>query len=204
MRNKKECIIDELKEIWYILLNAKYSYNYAEYLFFPPTENEKGYMRHYGTEMLFFRKMLWRSSIIELSHLFYEREKRSIGKFLNKVDISGEYRGYISPTKIQELRNELNNFQVTIDKVKEMRDKVFAHADYEYEKSKKFDNLDNDIEKLIHFTEVFISEIFLAFDAGVEHSAKFLKDEFNLLKILADYEDKNYNELIKDFSQPIK
>lgn len=201
--SNEDKIKEELQEIWFTLLNAKTAYNYAKYLFEPPTIEEQSYMRHYGVEMQFFRSVLWRNSVIEISNLFKREERRSINKFLNKVESYGEYRNIIPKETIDLLREKLVDNKEIIEKILMMRDKVFAHAQKEYKDSLQYNVLDKDIEKLISFAEAFISDIYLVFNAQVIHD-HLSKKEFYLLKVLNEYEENKRKEIIeryKDFSK---
>lgn len=202
--SKEEKIKREIEEIWYTLLNAKTAFYYAQYLFEPPTQIEKDYMKHFGVEMTFFRNVLWKNAIIELANLFSKNQKRSLEKFLNKVDVGGVYSKKISAAKVNELRSRLNSYDNIITQVLEMRNTMFAHADKEYHISNKYVVFLGDVEDLILFCENFISDIFQFFDAGVIHDAKLLRDDFNILKILADYEEKKHTDIINSYKNIAK
>lgn len=199
--NKEENIKKDLEEIWYTLLNAKTAYQYAKYLFEPPTVKEQNYMRHYGNEMAFFRNILWRNSVIEISNLFAKDQSRSINKFLNNIDGGGKYSKKVPTEVVNELRFKLSTFADIIEKILLMRDKVFAHADKDYKSSLQYNKLDTDIEKLIKFSEDFISEISFVFKTTPIHEENNLKDNFNILNVLADYEEKKYNNIIEDYKR---
>lgn len=199
---KKEAKIKyELQEIWYALLNAKTAFYYAEYLFNPPTSKEKDYMRHYGVELQFFRNVLWRNSIIEISKLFKKTEKRSIEKFLNKVSGGGSLNKVIPKDLIENWRLKLGSSNEIIDKVLKLRDKVFAHTEMDYKDTRQYEVFEKDVEKLIILAKDFITEMFDVFDAGVVHSENLLRDDFKVLEILADYETERENKIMERFKK---
>ena len=144
---KEEKIKHELHEIWYTLLHAKSAFYYAEYLFKPPTSKEKDYMQHYGVELQFFRNVLWRNAIIEISKLIKKSEKRSIQKFLNKVGVGGSLSKVIPKELIESWHLKLNSSSEIIDKVLRLRDKVFAHTEMDYKDTRQYDVFEKDVEK---------------------------------------------------------
>jgi len=196
---KEEKIKHELQEIWYTLLHAKSAFCYAEYLFNPPTSKEKDYMRHYGVEMQFFRNVLWRNAIIEISKLFKKSEKRSIEKFLNKVGGGGDLSRVVPNELVESWRLKLISSSKLIDKVLKLRDKVFAHTEMDYQDTRQYDVFEKDVENLIILAKEFISEMFLVFDAGVLHAENLLKEDFKILDILADYETERENKIMEKF-----
>lgn len=201
---REEKIKNDLQEIWYTLLNAKNAFYYAEYLFNPPTLKEKDYMENCGVELRFFRNVLWRNSIIEISKLFKKTEKKSIEKFLNKVSGGGVYSKIIPKNLIGDWRIKLEQSNILIVKVLDLRDNVFAHTKMDYKDSRQYEVFEKDVEKLIILAEDFITQIFLVFNAGVIHSEKLLRDNFNILEILADYEIDREMRIIERFSELTK
>ena len=127
-------------------------------------------MRHYGVEMQFFRNVLWRNAIIEISKLFKHYEKRSIVKFLNKVNGGGTLSKIIPKEIVDKWYLKLESSTLQIDKVLKLRDKVFAHSEIDYKDTRQYEVFEKDVEKLILFTKDFISDIFLVLDAGLIHA----------------------------------
>jgi hypothetical protein len=199
--SKEENIKKDLEEIWYTLLNAKTAYQYAKYLFEPPTIKEQNYMKHYGTEMAFFRNILWRNSVIEISNLFAKGQDRSITKFLNNIDGGAKYSKEVPIELVKELRSKLSTFENIIEKILLMRNKVFAHAEKDYKSSLDYNKLDTDIEQLIKFSEDFISEISFVFNTTPIHEEISLEGNFDILNVLADYEEKRYNDIIENYKK---
>jgi len=201
--SKEDGIKNELDEIWYTLMHAKRSFYYADYLFNPPTSKEQDYLRSHGLEMLFFRDVLWRSAIIGLANFFAKGEKRSIVKLLNKLDNGGEFRKVVPNSKVNAWRLKLTQYDSVINKIKTLRDEMYAHSDITYRESLKINIFDKDVEMLISLVQDFISDIYTYFDSQVIHSEKLPRD-FKILEILADYEEKRSNDIINEYKKFIK
>jgi len=195
--SKEERIKHEIEEIWYTLLHAKTSFYYADYLFNPPTRQEQDYMSH-GEDMLFFRDVLWRSAVIGLANFFAKDQKRSVVKLLNKLDGGGEFCKVVPRSVIEIWRSKLTEHDGVIEKIKTLRNKMYAHSEIAYRDSLQFNAFDKDVEILIILVQDFISTIFTCFNAQVIHGDK-LPRNFNTLKILADYEEKRRDDIVNEY-----
>ena len=199
MIDKKENIKKEIMEILFIFLEAKNSFYYAQYIFNPETRKEKNYITS-AVEFQFFSSVLWKYSVIELCKLFKKNEKRSIPKLVNKFRKSGEFRlSNITDDIIKDWDDKLLRLNDLIENIIKMRDSVFAHGDATYKNSLQYNVIMDDTEKLILLTKEFISDIYrFALNATVVHTGKFIKKEFNILKILADEENKRIKDIFDE------
>lgn len=141
----------------------------------------------------FIRLALWRLTVIELCKLFSdsENQKYNLQKLLRKIAKDNKYKDLNFDNDIlKQYQENLNGFADSIDEIKRLRDKLYAHTDIDpFEKIATTLGL-ADCGRLIAFGEELLQ--YLAGITCKEHyvfnTLYFDSREFNFIKILSGFE----------------
>ena len=210
--SKKEDLKTELYSIWNILIMAKECYSYSLYLYKPVTSEEREYLNK-SSEFNFIRHILWRMAIIELSKLYSgqlemngekERDRFNIQKLIRKLKVNGEFKSIgVDTQKITHWESLFRINKTTIERVIQLRDKVYAHTDANKNKFIANDIDFEDVKILIDIIEEILHDIFTTvFDTQlILDSPIFDNKGFKAIKILAEAEVKRKKDLYDEVIQ---
>lgn len=203
---RDEDIKNEIWRIWEILILAKESFHYSFYLHKPETKKELNYINK-SRDLDFIRHILWRTTVIELSKLFSESDKRdrfNINHFIRKIKKGGHFGDMgVSDDIINKWEQEILSKKATIDILLKFRDKVYAHTDPDKDRHSKHDITFQQTELLIDFVESIIREIYRTIFQSdiVTETVIFDRKRFDLVKILADEHERKINEMFNHLKQ---
>lgn len=139
--NKKNQLRADLDKISKVITIFIQSFEFCHYLNYPKDHDTLD-RKHldYITKSGFFsfvRYALWRVTIVEIHKITSTNkntDKNNIHNLLNKLKNNGPYRSLkIEESKIAEWENELKNQNESIEQVKNLRFKIYAHTDNDYE-----------------------------------------------------------------------
>jgi hypothetical protein len=192
---------DEVWMMWQIFIVSNECFDYTFYLHKPDTKEEADYLAK-SKDFHFIRQMLWRMTIIELSKLFSssaKRDKYNLFHLITKLKKNGYYGNLsVSEETLSQWETKLNDKQELIEKILNLRDKLYAHTD---------PDKDNYVDLVIKFTEIkellliiedVIKELYRqVFDAGAHIDNLFFdRNQFHIIKILCEDEKRKINEII--------
>ena len=176
--NRKEHLKSDLEKITKSIHTFLQSFEYCYYLNFPKHEerlNEKhlSYITRSGF-FSFARYTFWRVTVIELHKLLNdnkETEKYNIHHLIRKLKKGGIYQSLnINKSKIDEWESDLKNQKQSINEVRKLRFKLYAHTDHDYKNV--IDNSEltlKETEKLISVVTKIVFDIyFIVFDTHYE------------------------------------
>ncbi|KOP38878.1 MULTISPECIES: hypothetical protein [unclassified Flavobacterium] len=198
---KKEEIQTEINKIWLILVNAKECFHYSYYLHKPSTLEEQNYVDE-SVDFIFIRGILWKMAVTELSKLFSSKnsDRSSIIRFIEKFEKDGYFGSQkIDNKTVEEWKSDIENNKETINEIVTLRDKAYSHTDPNYNEY----NLEitfEETEKLIDIAEKVITDIFYkVLNSGAHFdNGRFEKENFDILKILAEDKKKYIENLINE------
>jgi len=205
---KKDELKKEICNIWQINLLAKECFCYAFYLNKPNTKEELDYL-NYARDFHFIRLILWKMTVIELSKLFknsHNSDRYNIFHFMSKLKREGYFGDMgISTEKISLWEAQIEENSSTIIEVLNLRDKLYSHTDVNSEKYKVSNITFEKTEKLILIVESIIHEIYtiIFHSHPIMNTVYFNKQNFNMLKILADEKERHMQELFGDYLKGI-
>ena len=189
---KRDEFFRTINQIWQIISLAKDCYSYSFYLYKADTKKENDYIAH-SIDFIFFRHILLRIAIIELSKLYTTsgNDKFRLSKLISILEETNSYLKYDIPLKsITDWKKEIQNNKKDIELFITLRNKVYAHTDLDWNEysTVKFDF--QKIERLIKIAESIISEIYkITWGKDIDLAPDtFNKERFNIIKILADAE----------------
>ena len=197
----KEDLHEEISEIWNILIFIKENYAYSRYLHKPRTQEELEYING-SSDFQYFRHILWRMCIIDLSKLFSNKpnERFDLKHLLNKLKYSGHYRMLQFDTKfIDKWEGEIELRGHTIKKILKLRDKVYAHSDGKMIADTVVLNFE-EIEPLINLVEDIIRQISSkVFETYTDIDYLYFNEKkFNMVSILAKERENRLNKLFEE------
>lgn len=188
-----------IKEIWYIEIVAKQSFQYCHYLHSPKSDKEKDYLI-YSRDFEYFSHILWRNAVIEIAKLLSagSTDKYCLKKLIKKFKKDGEY----SKAGINEdiVNNWLNFFEeqkLVLKEVRNMRDLIYAHTDSP-ENRKRLEGITFDeFKDLLAFIEIVIKGVYeMVFDSDVDLSTEFDRMQFDIIEVLATEKEKRMAEIL--------
>ena len=117
------------------------------------------YIKNMDTFFAYTRVIYWRVTVLELSKLFLGREKFSLHKILNKLDISGEYRSLkFDAKRIHTWKTELEALRPLINNLQNQRDNIYAHEDDPEDAIRNEASL-HDVKELLKIATAIIREV---------------------------------------------
>lgn len=198
---KKEELRNEIDVITSIYLDAKHNFGYCYYLYKPKTSNETEYLLT-DQDLQFIRNSLWRLTIIDLSKLFSKgkNDKFNLKRFINKLKRNNYFGDMnIDEIKVSGWESKISNEAPLIESILKLRDKVYAHTDSNVNLCHNIIIYFTQVEELFKLTENIISEInSTVFDEFTDFTSPlFNRDNFSLIKILAEAHRKRIEEITK-------
>jgi hypothetical protein len=177
---------------WKITIFAKEAYKFSNYFVNPDTDCERNYILS-NLHLNFIRLALWRLTVIELCKLFSDSDsqKYNLKKLLRKIANNDKYKELnFDNDTLKQYHKNLNEFDDSIDEIKRLRDKFYAHTDVDpFEKIASTLSL-ADCERLIVFAEELLQ--YLAGITCNEHyvfnTLYYDSRQFNFIKILSGLE----------------
>lgn len=210
MTNKQE-LNKELNQVWLILVAAKESFNYCNYMYSPKSENELKYINE-SKDFRYIRHLLFRVTIIELSKIFRESkgtDRFNIFHLFNKLKPSGHFKSIKFPNRKLVEYEALLKEDDLISQIINLRDKIYAHTDSNIDKLETSKITFSALENLIQKTERIINEIFeIALDQSILFdSPVFNRQSFDAFEVLSkdrekflEQEKHQLNEFLKKHS----
>lgn len=168
---------------------------YSQYLHQPASVDEVKYI-HESLDFLYFRHVLWRMCIIDLSKLYsYNPQSNhfNLHSLLKKVKSGGVYNLlYSNEPRVVSWEKSIESHETAISRVNTLRNKVYAHTDRDFGsiKSGTLDLSFAEIQPLIDLAEEILVVLFSeVFGAHLDtENVYFDRERFNMIKILAQHE----------------
>lgn len=193
-----------LKLIWQTLLTCKMNYDVVYYLNTTSSQEELDIIR----KSSFFRNTsnsLWKLVGIDIHKLFSEsnQDKTSLKKLINKLK-NKEYTGHnIESHKIDDWEKEIMANRIAIQKIRVLRNKLYAHTDPNSEIN--FDLYFKEVLDLILLCEKILVEIYstsmdihlMCFPHSLKHTGELEVQRLVSEKKTRDLKRKNLFDQIK-------
>ena len=186
-KSKEFDIHNVISNISRILAFANECFKYSKYFHTPKTLEEKNYISN-SQDFMFIRHVLIRTSIIELYKIIKKESCENFNIFLFIDNLNNTET--INKDKIIKWKKILDSNKLTIDQIKSLRNKIYAHTDNDY-KSYINQNIDlNEIELIINSIELIIKDIYSTLDCDYQiDNLIFDESKFNIINILANKQD---------------
>ena len=201
MTRREECK-EHILAIWKISTLAKICMSYSQYMHSPLSDIEKVYLNN-SYEFKFIRHILWRNTVIELAKIFNSSKKRdryNLFHFINKLNPNQYYGGLgVSDTKLNQWVLELETNRETIDKILDLRDKVYGHTDTERIRKELDVPSFKEVENLFLIIENVIQEIYATiFNGHPDTELTFVKRNLTrIIRPLAEHQKKSIEEITR-------
>ena len=195
LQKRKEELENELEQRMYILVTAKQCLLFAKDLRFSNDEKLNNFLQS-SARFRFIHTVLWKQSVIELAKLFSNSnntQKFNIHCLISRLEDSGHYACLkFSKVAIQSWRDKITQSESKIKVVLDLRDKLYAHTDPNFEVNILDAPTFEEVEQLIQIIEDIIQEIEgTVFNTGftLDHLPHYDDRFVKMLKELADYRD---------------
>ena len=200
---EKSSLEKDIWEIWQILLSAKSAYQYCKYFYAPKTASEITFVRS-SIHIQTIRESLLKIVIIELHKLFSNssNDHYNFQRLIRNFDNNGIYKKLNVPdTTLKKWRSLLKTHKGSVQKIKLLRNKLYAHTDRNKQGAQAIILSFKDIEALIKLAELIIQDVHsIIFESDtIFDIPHFNADTFDMLKILAESEAKRRDEIKNAF-----
>lgn len=152
----------DLKEnisiVWDTLVKSKVNYDIVKYLNSPTTKEEFEIIKR----SIFFTTTaysLWKLCIIDLHKLFSNsrNDKISIKKLIENIETRDAKEHKITKETISKWNIEITKNETSINTIKYLRDKLYAHSDLNVDKDKEL--YFNEVLQLLKVAETILMDI---------------------------------------------
>lgn len=205
MENLRKELEIKLDKIYSIYIFAQEIYVYTEYFHKPKTKEEIELITEsiHSSNFRFLMHVMFRSLINEVAKLFSnsENDKYRLGSFIDSFSQTGYFRKIGIPSKrINVWKQYLIDNIDSIEKIRLLRNKIYAHTD---DPSKSYNNIDisfKEIENLLQVAKSIINEIAIAiFDKEFDtRPFSFDRDRFILLELLVKAEKQRKEDILQN------
>lgn len=197
-----EQLKEDIWSIWKILLDCQENLAFSKYFYKPDTPEEQDYINS-SHELKYIRYSLWKLAVIEIHKILShsKNDEFSLWNLMKNLNSDKYLNHKISEEVLLSWKNRLSAGENTLEKIKFLRNKVYAHTDSRI-LAKETDITFEEFEKVMAIIESVIRDVHnFAFESAIiNETVVFQKDRFDMVKILA----KERNDRMNDFLEEAK